>query len=87
MDWKFDHPPSEENISLLEENDWLKFVCSNIYEIVEALYIIGGMKKRKFNVAISATDTILYETIVGMVERTDKRVVINVQIHKLIGVD
>jgi len=44
------------------------------------------MKNLKCKIAISSTCKELYPDIVEAIKKTDRRVLVNVQIHKFIGV-
>lgn len=86
MDYKFDNPPDNSTLEELRSNDYLKFVVSSLKEIIETFYLIGKLNHLTCKFAVSATDVKFYDPILKAVKRTDSRTLINVQIHKFIGV-
>ena len=86
MDWKFNSPPKSHILEQLGSKDYLKFVISDVMELVETMHLIGKLHYLNCKVAISATDTTLYPLIIEAVKKTNKNVLVNVQIHKFIGV-
>ena len=87
MDYKLDNPPDTENLMLLQSNDYLKFVVSSVAELNLTMSIINMFNADfKPTIAISATDKALYPEIIEEIKSRNRRVLVNTQIHKFIGV-
>jgi 7-carboxy-7-deazaguanine synthase len=87
MDYKLENPPLEENMKYnFCKNDRLKFVVSNNRELIHTFLIINNMDN-EVQKAISSTDISLYKEISDTIIYTHKDIIVNVQLHKLIGLE
>lgn len=87
MDYKLHSPPTEDNLGYLRSEDFLKIVVSDKREFETVGYMIRFYRKLDCTIAVSATDVGLYPELIEVVKSNNNRAIVNVQIHKIIGVE
>ena len=84
MDYKFDNVPLAENLEHLSSKDWLKLMVTKV-ENLEFVRLFLKIYKGK-NLAVTTCRPNLYPKIQEILIQEKSRAILNVQIHKTIGV-
>ena len=89
VDYKFQyqHQMKRENYDLLTNKDWIKLLVTDQDDILKLKQFIEDFPiDTKAKLAVSCTDNQLYKEVCDLVLDNKWPIIVNVQIHKLLGI-